>query len=138
MEKKFFHPWWYLKRELKARKITQKVFADIIDIPLSALSEIIHGRKNLTPDLCVRIEEALWISAETRMNLQIYYWLGISRKKESQRIKRVREKLKEYHIKNDNLTEEEIESMIFWNKEDQKKQEENQHIKVKIFEPVFA
>ena len=135
MEKKFFHPWGYLKRELKARKITQKVFADIIDVPLSALSEIINGRKNLTPDLCVRIEEALWISAETRMNLQIYYWLGISRKKESKRIQRVRGKLKEYHIENDNLTEEDIEDIIFWNK---KTEEEKQDPKVKILEPVYA
>ncbi|MCR5411502.1 MAG: helix-turn-helix transcriptional regulator [Patescibacteria group bacterium] len=45
--------------ELKARKITQKTFADIIDVPVSALNEIIKGKKNLTPELCVRIEEAL-------------------------------------------------------------------------------
>jgi len=135
MKKTFFHPWGYLLDELKARKITQTKFADIIDIPVSALNEIIKWKKNLTPDLCVRIEEALGISARTRMNLQVAYSLWIAKQKESKRIQRVREKLKEYHIENDNLTEEEIEDIIFWNK---KTEEEKQDSKVRILEPVYA
>ena len=117
MKKHFFHPWGYLLDELKARKITQKTFADIIDVPVSALNEIIKGKKNLTPELCVRIEEALWISARFRMNLQVAYSLWIAKQKESKRIERVKAKLKGYHIGNDTISEEEIENMIFWDKE---------------------
>lgn len=97
-EPKFaFHPWEYIADELKERRWTQREFADIIWIPAPELNAIIKWRKNLTPALCVRIWEAFWTSSQLWMNLQTGYSLAIAKEEEEERIKRVHEKLKEYH-----------------------------------------
>jgi len=96
MWEKVFHPWEFINDELKARKRTQREFADIIGTPVAEVNKLIKGKTNITAELAVRIWEAFWVSAETRMNLQVGYSLEKARKKEKKRIERVHIKLKEY------------------------------------------
>ena len=96
MVEKAFHPWTYINDELKARKRTQREFADIIGTPVAEVNKLIKGKTNITAELAVRIWEAFWVSDTTRMNLQIAYSLEKARKKEKKRIERVHIKLKEY------------------------------------------
>lgn len=55
------HPGSVLKRELKARGIKQKDFAEAIGMPASNLSALIKGNRNITESIAIKLEEALGI-----------------------------------------------------------------------------
>jgi len=70
-----FHPGEFIKDELDARGITQKDFASKMGIRPNVLSEIITGKRNITPALAIKLEAALDfdIKAEQWMRLQVGY-----------------------------------------------------------------
>ena len=67
------HPGEHLREELKERKIKQKDFANEIGMETSHLSALIHGKRNITPAIATRLEQALGISARLWMDLQTQY-----------------------------------------------------------------
>ncbi|MFC3416710.1 HigA family addiction module antitoxin [Algoriphagus hitonicola] len=67
------HPGELLKEELHARNMKQIDLAKILGIAKNVMSEIINGRRNLTPELAVRLEQALEIKAEFWMKYQMAY-----------------------------------------------------------------
>ena len=67
------HPGSVLKRELKARGIKQKDFAEAIGMPASNLSALIKGNRNITESIAIKLEEALGIPYQNWMNLQNRY-----------------------------------------------------------------
>ncbi len=67
------HPGSILKKELKARDIEQKDFAKAIDMPHTCLSEIIHGKLDITEVIAIKLEEALVIPFQNWINLQNRY-----------------------------------------------------------------
>lgn len=73
------HPGEILKAELKERGIKQKDFADMIGMRPSHLSALLHGSRNISPQLANRIEEALGIPAQLWLNLQTNYNLDAIR-----------------------------------------------------------
>lgn len=76
------HPGSILGEELKARGISQKVFAEKIGIQATHLSALIHGARNITPAVASKIESGLeGIPAEMWMRLQNSYNIDIQRKK---------------------------------------------------------
>ena len=54
------HPGMMVKPELVERGITQKEFAKMLGIQASHLSEVLNGKRALSTDLAVKIEEAQW------------------------------------------------------------------------------
>lgn len=70
MEIRHQHPGFYLKMELKSRKITQKDFADAIGMLPSHLSEIIRGKRNITEVTAKKLEEQLEIPASKWLQQQ--------------------------------------------------------------------
>lgn len=68
------HPGSVLKKELKARGIKQKDFADVIGMPAPNLSELIKGKRNITEAIAIKLEEALGIPFQNWMNLQNRYY----------------------------------------------------------------
>jgi addiction module HigA family antidote len=52
-------PGKYLKKELEARNISQEEFAGRVGIPLNAINEIIKGKKIITADMALRLEEVM-------------------------------------------------------------------------------
>jgi len=68
-----FHPGEFIKDELEAREMKQQVLAGKINISKTVLSELIHGKRNLTASLALKLEEALEIKAEFWMKLQTEY-----------------------------------------------------------------
>lgn len=68
-----FHPGEFIKDELDAREMKQKELSDKMEIAATVLSEIIHGKRNLTPLLALKLEIALGINAEFWMKLQVGY-----------------------------------------------------------------
>lgn len=67
------HPGSILKEELEARGITQKEFAKRIGILPPNLNDVLHGRRNVTKQLAMKLEEALGIPIQSWINLQSRY-----------------------------------------------------------------
>ena len=67
--------------ELQARGWSQRQFAGIIGKPPQAVSEILHGKKQLTPETALRIAAALGTSVELWINLEASYRLALARQK---------------------------------------------------------
>lgn len=70
-----FPPGELLRDELADRGWAEGEFAEIIGRPVQALSEIINGKKEITPKTAVAIGAALGTSAELWLNLQATYRL---------------------------------------------------------------
>ncbi len=67
------HPGRLLKDELDARDMKQIDLAKELGIAKNVMSEIINGKRNLTPELAVRLEDVLGIKAEFWMKYQMAY-----------------------------------------------------------------
>lgn len=76
------HPGSVLKKELKARGIKQKDFAEAIGMPAPNLSELIKGKRNITETIAIKLEEALGIPFQNWMNLQNRYHYVVKCKEE--------------------------------------------------------
>ena len=70
-----------LKMELEARGWRQSEFAVIIGKPAQAISELIHARKQLTPETALRIASALGTSPQLWSSLEADYRLSLARHK---------------------------------------------------------
>ncbi|MDA8283414.1 MAG: HigA family addiction module antitoxin [Actinomycetota bacterium] len=70
-----FPPGEYLRDELAERGWAQGEFAEIIGRPVQVVSEILNGKKDITPETAIAIGAALGTSAELWMNLQATFRL---------------------------------------------------------------
>ena len=70
-----------LTRELEARGWTQKDFAEIIGRPPQAISEIVRGIKQITPETALEFAEAFGTSPQFWMNLEANYRLFLAGEK---------------------------------------------------------
>ncbi len=69
------HPGIMVKPELQERGISQKDFAKILDIQASHLSEVLNGKRSLSAELAVKIQNAIGIPAEILLSAQAQYEL---------------------------------------------------------------
>ena len=67
------HPGEILQAELLERGIKQKDFAAMIGMQPTHLNALIHGKRNVTASVALRLEEALDIPATSWMALQHGY-----------------------------------------------------------------
>lgn len=67
------HPGDILRCELQERGLKQREFAKMIGMQPSNLSALIKGKRNVTPDIAVKLENALSISFNFWMNCQANY-----------------------------------------------------------------
>lgn len=67
------HPGDILKAELKERGIKQKDFAMQIGLQATHLNELLHGKRNISPEVAAAIEDVLGIPAVEWLNLQCMY-----------------------------------------------------------------
>lgn len=68
-----------LRRELEARGWTQQDLAGILGRPTQAITEIIRGTKQITPETAVALGAAFGTSAELWANLESTYRLALAR-----------------------------------------------------------
>ena len=71
-----FPPGEYLHDELEARGWNQGEFAEIIGRPPRLISEIISGKRGITPETAQAIAAAFGTSAEFWLNLESAYQLS--------------------------------------------------------------
>lgn len=64
------HPGSILRRELEARGIKRKDFAQLLGIPVSNLNAYITGKRNFSDAFAIKLEALLGISFQSWMNLQ--------------------------------------------------------------------
>jgi HTH-type transcriptional regulator/antitoxin HigA len=70
-------PGEYLAEEIEARGITQTALARLMGRPLNAINEIIRGKKMITADTALQLEEAMpEIPARFWLNLETDYQLA--------------------------------------------------------------
>ena len=74
------HPGEILKDELQYRDISQKKFAEILDVSYPFLNEILNGKRPITTSFAVLVEAALGIKAYILVNIQTDYDLQVTRK----------------------------------------------------------
>lgn len=82
LEVKAFHPGIFLQEEIEERALLKKTIAQQLEILPTNLSEILKGKRNISPRLAVRLEKVLKISAEYWLNLQMAWDLQNAREEE--------------------------------------------------------
>lgn len=70
-----------IELELEARDWTQRDLAEIMGRPPQAISEIIRGVKQLTPETALELAQAFGTSAEIWINLESNYRLQMARRR---------------------------------------------------------
>lgn len=70
-----FPPGEFLRDELEERGWTQEEFARVIGRPPRLISEVISGKRGITPETAIRFSAALGTSAQFWMNLETAYRL---------------------------------------------------------------
>lgn len=82
LEVKAFHPGIFLQEEIEERELLKKTIAQQLEILPTNLSEILKGKRNISPRLAVRLEKVLKIRAEYWLNLQMAWDLQNAREEE--------------------------------------------------------
>jgi addiction module HigA family antidote len=80
------HPGRTLRRELEARGLTASAFALRIRVPANRLTEIIKGKRGISVDTALRLDEALGVSARFWMTRQVEYDLSVAERDSRARI----------------------------------------------------
>ena len=75
-----FPPGDFLKEELESRGWTQIDLADILGRPNRLVSEIINGRRSISPETAIGLGDAFGTSAEYWLNLESAYQLAKARR----------------------------------------------------------
>ena len=70
------HPGEVLKEELECREISQKQFAQRLEISYTMLNEILNCKRPVTNDFALMVEAALGINPEMLINMQNRYNLA--------------------------------------------------------------
>ena len=68
-----FHVGEFIKDEIDHIEMKQQQLADKMGISKSEVSLVIHGKRNITPELAIKLEKALDIDAVYWMRLQVRY-----------------------------------------------------------------
>ncbi len=71
-----FPPGEFLREELEARDWSQQELADVLDRPPRLISELIAGKRAITPETARGLADAFGMSAEYWMNLESQYQLS--------------------------------------------------------------
>lgn len=79
------HPGEYIEDELKGRGMTQRELARRMGRPYQAINELVRGRKAVTAETAIELEEALGLSAQTWLNLQMAHDLTLAHQRRAAR-----------------------------------------------------
>ena len=77
-----------LEEFLKPMEITQNQLARDINVPANRVSQIIHGKREITADTALRLGKYFGIEPEFWLNLQVRYNMKIARNKVGKKIEK--------------------------------------------------
>lgn len=75
------HPGRILKRELMARDLSANRLALALRVPSGRLTEILNGKRGISPDTALRLGRYFGNSSRFWLNLQTSYELAIAERK---------------------------------------------------------
>ena len=75
-----------LEEFLRPMEITQNKLAKDINVPANRVSQIIHGKREITADTALRLGKYFGIEPEFWLNLQVRYNMKITRSKVGKKI----------------------------------------------------
>ncbi len=67
------HPGVFLREEMAALKISQKELANRISVNKTIINEVINGKRRISGELAVKLEKAIFSTANYWLNLQALY-----------------------------------------------------------------
>ena len=68
-----FVPGEYIQEEMEARGMKQVELSEKLGLSKSEVSLIIHGKRNITVPIAIKLEKVFKVDAEIWMNLQVKY-----------------------------------------------------------------
>lgn len=74
------HPGRLLKRELTARALSANRLAIALRVPSGRITDILNGKRGITPETALRLARFFGTSAEFWVNLQAHYNLALAEK----------------------------------------------------------
>lgn len=77
-----------LEEFLKPMNITQNQLAKDINVPANRISQVIHGKREITADTALRLGKYFGIEPEFWMNLQVRFNMKIARNKVGKKIEK--------------------------------------------------
>lgn len=83
---KGIHPGLILDRELKKRKLKKRPFALSLPEYPQTINDITKGKRNLTPEVSLKIDRALGLAEGTMYLLQAYHAIKVAQLKEQTKL----------------------------------------------------
>lgn len=80
------HPGRILRRELKARALSANRLALELKLPSGRITDILNGKRGISPDTALRLGRYLGNSARFWFNLQMAYELAVAEREIGPRI----------------------------------------------------
>ena len=80
------HPGRMLKRELTAREMSANRLALALRVPSGRLTDILNGKRGISPDTALRLGRYFGNSARFWLNLQTSYELALAERELGERI----------------------------------------------------
>jgi antitoxin HigA-1 len=77
-----------LEEFLRPINITQNQLAKDINVPANRVSQVIHGKREITADTALRLGKYFGIEPEFWLNLQVRYNMKIARNKVGEKIEK--------------------------------------------------
>ena len=93
------HPGEILEETLESRGIKKTVFAEKCGISNKTVSQIIHGKSIITPEMAIKFERALGSSASLWINLSTDYELNLARETDKLKLIAQKDWIKKFPIK---------------------------------------
>jgi addiction module HigA family antidote len=81
------HPGHLLKRELGARSLSANRLAIELKLPSGRITDILNGKRGISPDTALRLARFFGNSARFWMNLQITYELAVAERAMGEKIR---------------------------------------------------
>ena len=75
------HPGRILKREMQARKLSGNRLALSLRLPSGRITEILNGKRGITPETALRLARFFGNSARFWLNLQMAFELAVTERK---------------------------------------------------------
>lgn len=80
------HPGRILKRELEARRLSANKLALALRLPSGRITDILNGKRGLSPDTALRLGRYFGNSARFWLNLQTAYELAMAEREIGEKI----------------------------------------------------
>lgn len=93
------HPGEILEETLEARRIKKSTFAEKCGISKKTVSQIIHGKSAITPEMAIKFERTLGNSASLWINLNTDYELSMAREADHRKLIAQQDWVKKFPIK---------------------------------------